>query len=283
MRTVLTIGVVSSVVVGSAIVSTAQSQAPAVSAAAKLEGAWVRTDPDGSGSFRGLGKNIPAAHLKAGVSMGGGARGGPGGRGGRGGRGAGQVDEYGNPLRGAGPASNGPHAEGDPYIVVAQPCGAGGGRGGGALLINPDSGGVHLAVSNDEVIFAGERGGVRHIYTDGRQHPSNWVPTGAGHSIGHWEGNVLVVDTVGLTPGAVPGGGMRSATTHLVERFEVAPDGKTLTISYTWDDPAIYEQPHTYGYIFDRAPGNPPYALEEWCDASDPIEKQSIIPPKQIK
>jgi hypothetical protein len=27
---------------------------------------------------------------------------------------------------------------------------------------------------------------------------------------------------------------------------------------------------------------DPPYALEEWCDASDPIEKQSIVPPKQI-
>ena len=182
-----------------------------------------------------------------------------------------------------GAANTGPHAEGDPYIVVAQPCGSGGGRGGGALLINPDSGGVHIVASKDEVIFAGERGGIRHIYIDGRQHPSNFQATGAGHSIGHWEGNVLVVDTVGLTPGAVPGGGMRSAATHLVERFEVAPGGKTMTIMYTWDDPAIYEQPHTYHYNFDRSPGNPPYALEEWCDASDPIEQQSIIPPKQIK
>ena len=55
-----------------------------------------------------------------------------------------------------------------------------------------------------------------------------------------------------------------------------------MTISYTWNDPAIYEQPQTYKYIFDRSPGAPPYALEEWCDASDPIEKQSIVPPKQI-
>ena len=76
---------------------------------------------------------------------------------------------------------------------------------------------------------------------------------------------------------------MRTAATHLIERFQVEPDGKTLTVTYTWDDSAIYEQPHTYRYIFDRAPGNPPYALEEWCDASDPIEKQSIVPPKQIK
>ncbi len=282
MRTLLTIGAVWAAMVGYAIRPAAQSQAPTMPAAALLEGAWVRTDPDGAGSFGGLGRSIPPAKLKAGVSMNAGGRGG-GGRGGRAGRGAGPVDEYGNPLRGAGAANTGPHAEGDPYIVVAQPCGSGGGRGGGALLINPDSGGVHLVASKDEVIFAGERGGIRHIYIDGRQHPSNFQATGAGHSIGHWEGNVLVVDTVGLTPGAVPGGGMRSAATHLIERFEVAPGGKTMTITYTWDDPAIYEQPHTYHYNFDRSPGNPPYALEEWCDASDPIEQQSIVPPKQIR
>jgi hypothetical protein len=123
---------------------------------------------------------------------------------------------------------------------------------------------------------------VRHIYTDGRPHPSPWTPTGAGHSVGHWEGRVLVVDTVGLTPGAVPGGGLRTAATHLTERFDVAPDGKTMTLTYTWEDPALYEQAHTYHYLFDRSPGNPPYAMEEWCDASDPIEKQSIVPPKQI-
>lgn len=239
----------------------------------RLEGAWVRTDPDGAGSFGGLGASIPPARLKPGVSMAGG-RGGRGGGAPGGGRGA---------RGGALPVETTPHKEGDPYIVVAQPCGGGGGRSGGALLINPDSGGVHFVVSKGEIIFAGERGGVRHIYMDGRPHPSPWTPTGAGHSVGRFEGDVLVVDTVGLTPGAVPGGGVRSAATHLVERFQVAADGKTMTITYTWDDPAIYEQPHTYRYLFDSAPGDPPYALEEWCDASDPVEKQSIVPPKQIK
>jgi|RhiMethySRZTD1v2_1073278.scaffolds.fasta_scaffold09241_6 hypothetical protein len=235
----------------------------------RLEGAWVRTDPEGSGSFGGLGANIPAARLKPGVSMSGGGR---GARGAGGGRGAPPT-----------PADAAPHKEGDPYIAVAQPCGGGAGRSGGALLINPDSGGVHLVISKDEIVFAGERGGVRHIYMDGRPHPSPWLPTGAGHSVGHFEGDVLVVETTGLTAGGVPGGGVRSPATRLIERFQVAPDGRTMTLTYTWDDPAIYEQPHTYRYIFDRAPGDPAYALEEWCDASDPIEKQSIVPPKQIK
>jgi len=186
---------------------------------------------------------------------------------------------------------NAPNAVGVPYIVVEQPCAVGGGRGNGGLLINPDSGGVHFVEHKDEVIFAGERGGVRHIYLDGRQHPPSAiaVPTGAGHSVGHYENGALIVETVGMLPGAVPGGGMRSPDTKLTERFEVAPDGKRLTVTYTWEDPKIYQKPHVYRYFFDRAPTvdvsgkSISYALEEWCDAGDPIEKQSIVPPKQVE
>ena len=135
-----------------AMISTFVLAAPQEPPAAwrRLEGAWVRTDPDGAGSFGGLGSNIPAAHLKPGVSMAGGGRGGRGGGPG-GGRG-------GAPNANAAAAPAGPHKEGDPYIAVAQPCGGGAGRSGGALLINPDSGGVHFVVSKNEVIFGGERG-----------------------------------------------------------------------------------------------------------------------------
>jgi hypothetical protein len=239
----------------------------------RLEGDWVRIDPDGAGSFGGLGASIPPAQLLPGVSAGAGRGGGRGG-------GAG---------RGAPPStSSGPNPEGVPYIVVAQPCAGGfGGRSNGALLVNPDSGGVHFVEHKDEVIFAGERGGVRHFYTDGRQHPTPWSPTPAGHSIAHYEGRTLVVETVGMMPGGVPGGGVRTPETRLQERFDVSADGQRLTITYTWDDAKVYQKPHVYRYYFDRAPTmnsggtQVSYALEEWCDAGDPVEKQSIVPPKQ--
>ena len=89
-------------------------------------------------------------------------------------------------------------------------------------------------------------------------------------------------------PGGVPGGGVRTAQTVLLERFEVSADGQRLTVTYTWNDPKVYQKPHEYRYYFERAPtvnsGGKPvsYALEEWCDAGDPVEKQSIVPPKQI-
>ena len=240
--------------------TTAQSPAPPN---LHIEGDWVRIDPNGVGSFDGLSSVIPPAQLLPGVSA--------GGRGGR--------------RRGAPAGDSGPHAAGDPYIVVQQPCNgaAGGGRGNGALLLNPDSGGIHIIEQKDEVILAGERGGVRHIYLDAESHPNAKVstPTWAGHSVGHYEGRTLVVETTGFTSASVPGGGRRDAGTRLAERFDVSPDGKRLVVTYTWSDPAIYRTPHEYRYFFDRLPPGS-YALEEWCDAGDPLEKQSIVPPEQI-
>lgn len=247
------------------------AQSPAA-ANTRLEGDWVRIDPDGAGSFDGLGASIKPAQLLPGVSA-------PAGRGrGRGGRGGAPAAQ-----------PSGPNPEGVPYIVVDRPCSGGvGGRSNGALLVNPDSGGVHIIEHKDEVIFAGERGGVRHFYMDGRAHPTPWTPTPAGHSVGRYEGNALVVETTGFTPAGVPGGGVRTPQTTLVERFEVSPDGTRLTITYTWNDPKVYQAPHVYRYYFERAPtvssggAAVSYALEEWCDAGDPLEKQSIVPPKQI-
>jgi hypothetical protein len=98
--------------------------------------------------------------------------------------------------------------------------------------------------------------------------------------VGRYDGNVLVVETVGLTPGAVVAGGQRTPETRLTERFEVAPDGGRMTITYTWQDPKIYQKPHTYTYHFDRLPPGS-YVFEDWCDASDPIERQGVAPPPQ--
>jgi hypothetical protein len=253
----------------------AGASSPGQDRSGRIEGAWVRTDPEGSGSFGGLAANFPQAVLTPEAA---GARGGGGGRGGRGGGG-----------RGAAPAEGrGPLRPGEAVIAVTMPCGGrAGGAGYGGALITPDSVGVHFVQSKDEVILAGERAGVRHIYIDGRKHPdrSRWTPVAAGHSIGWYEGDVLVVETVGFSPGAVPGGGMRSPETTLTERFTVSPDGGTMTVHYTWTDPAIFAQPHSYLLIFERAPAfdGLSWALEEWCDASDPEEQQSIVAPEQLR
>jgi hypothetical protein len=51
-------------------------------------------------------------------------------------------------------------------------------------------------------------------------------------------------------------------------------------VTFTWDDPKIYRKPQTYEYIYYKDPPST-YALEEWCDSSDPLQRQSIVPPPQ--
>jgi hypothetical protein len=247
--------------------ATAQQPRPETAPNRRIEGDWVRRDTVGGGSFGGIAAGYTQATLTAeAIAQRDGARG------------------------AAPPAPRGPaytqtarNAPGQPYIVSTRPCGGGPVAGNGANMINPDSGGFHLIEDKDEVIMAGERGGSRRIFVDGRKHPdpSRWTPSGAGHSIGHYEGEVLVVDTVGFSPGTTWAGGIRGPETRLTERFQVAPDGKSLTVTYTWDDPKIFQKPHTYQHVYDRVPPVS-YAFDEWCDASDPVEQQGIVPPVQL-
>ena len=242
----------------------AQTKPQSLSGIERLEGDWVRIDPNGSGDFGGLTSKFTLASLTS-----------------QGTAAAEAMRRVQNAPRGPAYTEDKPHNPGEPYIVVSRPC-AQGPFGGGALGINPDSGAIHFVVSKDEIILAPERGGIRHIYLDGRKHPdvSRWTPTGSGHSIGHAENGELVVDTMGIAPGPVTAGGWRTPESHLTERFVISPDGNHLTIKYYWDDPKIYQKPHEYQYELDRLPGGS-YAFEEWCDASDPIEQQSITPPPQ--
>lgn len=81
---------------------------------------------------------------------------------------------------------------------------------------------------------------VRTIHLDMDEHPSNIVPSRSGHSIGTWEDDVLVVDTVGFEEGwleATFSGVKHSDQLHTVERFSVSEDGKSLTQQYVASDP----------------------------------------------
>jgi len=99
----------------------------------------------------------------------------------------------------------------------------------------------------------------RHIYTDGQNHPDPDVfdPTTVGHSVGRWQGNTLVVDTVGFSDKGVlliPGGGVRSPESRLAERYTLV-DQDTLRVTYTWTDRTTLRAPHSYTYIYRRAEG----------------------------
>jgi hypothetical protein len=85
---------------------------------------------------------------------------------------------------------------------------------------------------------------VRRIWTDGRPHPADPDPTYVGHSIGHWEGDTLVVDTVGLRDDTVFDitGARHSAALHVIERIHrLSPD--RLEDQITVEDPVAFTGP----------------------------------------
>ncbi|HEX5419876.1 MAG TPA: hypothetical protein VFY39_07735 [Gammaproteobacteria bacterium] len=89
----------------------------------------------------------------------------------------------------------------------------------------------------------------RTIYMDGRSHPRNYVHTYYGHSIGWWEGDTLVVDTVGYNEAFwMDRRGMpHTDQMHTVERFTRA-DSETMKYEITVDDPGAYSKPWTTSF-----------------------------------
>ena len=79
---------------------------------------------------------------------------------------------------------------------------------------------------------------VRTIHLNMESHPNDIIPSRAGHSIGKWDGDTLIVDTIGFAEGYLdPRNGVKhSDALHTVEKFSLSEDGKTLSISYTGDD-----------------------------------------------
>lgn len=109
--------------------------------------------------------------------------------------------------------------------------------------------------------------GYRQVFMDGRKHPSgddlqlSWQ----GHSIGHWERDTLVVDTVGFNDLTWFDnyGHVHSDKMHVVERFTRADLGH-LNVSMLVDDPGAYSRPFTLHYTAELMPNAE--LMEYICD-----------------
>ena len=104
--------------------------------------------------------------------------------------------------------------------------------------------------SDDKIVLTyGFMGLVRNIHMDMDEHPDDIVPSRGGHSIGRWEGNTLVVDTIGYEPGFLSAGRggsvLHSDQMHSVERFDLSEDGEWLIMTYTIEDPLYLAEPYT--------------------------------------
>ena len=92
-----------------------------------------------------------------------------------------------------------------------------------------------------------------------KQHPTAVKPSRAGHSIGRWEGDTLVVDTVGFLPGFLSTPVRNSDKLHVVERFSLDTAKMALTRSYSAEDPVYLKGKYTGSdtVLVADAPFNP--------------------------
>jgi hypothetical protein len=102
-------------------------------------------------------------------------------------------------------------------------------------------------IQTSTVIYmvSGFENALRLIYIDGRKHtdPDVVVRTYNGDSVGHWEGDTLVVDTTSMIPEHhwIDTGVAVSNDFHIIERIRLQNDGKVLEIKYTLLDPQNWE------------------------------------------
>jgi hypothetical protein len=117
---------------------------------------------------------------------------------------------------------------------------------------------------------------VRVIFMDGRGHPSQDAPhTKMGHSIGHWEGDELVVDTTHIAPSTITNNGLdHSDKIHMVERYRLSPDGKRLMATQWFEDPEVLDNNGARFIVWAKQPGQHVYPYE--CDPSFVLEYQGV-------
>ncbi len=127
---------------------------------------------------------------------------------------------------------------------------------------------MEIIFSPGRVTMLGEVDGnrMRRIFTDGRKHPEDPDLTFHGHSIGHWEGDTLVVDTVGVAPQAPIAqseaiGLSNNGDMHVVERIRLT-DENTLEDIITITAPKVFTKPWTTTSYFKRLRG-PQYDIVE--------------------
>jgi hypothetical protein len=90
----------------------------------------------------------------------------------------------------------------------------------------------------------GDAGRVREIFMDGRKHPADALPAWWGHSVGRWEGDTLVIDTVGYNDifWFDSRGTPHSEQLHTIERWTRTNYG-TLVNDFTMEDPGVFSRP----------------------------------------
>ena len=125
----------------------------------------------------------------------------------------------------------------------------------------------------------------RYLYLNRTAHVDADIfdPSTNGDSIAHWEGDTLVVDTVGFHGEhgitAIPGGGFRTEKSRLVERYRLLENGAILSVAFTWTDPTVFKSAHSYEFRYYKLAAT--YEPRQWlpCDPYNEERSRFLDPP----
>ena len=127
------------------------------------------------------------------------------------------------------------------------------------------------------ILFEGNIHSYRQIFMDGRKHPADPNPTWYGHSVGHWEKDTLVIDTVGFNDlfwfDFV--GHPHTEQLHTIERY-TRTDMATMTEEVMIDDPGAYKNPFTIVASHRLLPGDE--LMEYICQENNRDQKHLVGP-----
>ena len=129
---------------------------------------------------------------------------------------------------------------------------------------------VNRITQNKDTIelLYGQMGLKRTIFMNVKDHPAATKLTRAGHSIGRWEGDTLVVDTARFLPGVLNAPVRNSDKLHVVERFTLDPKTMKLTRAYEADDPT---------YLKGVYKGSDVIGIADAAYAKDQCKEQGFI------
>jgi hypothetical protein len=147
--------------------------------------------------------------------------------------------------------------------------------------VNP----MYIVQGRRTVVFINEGGPeVRHIYLD-VPHTAHPKPSPYGESVGHYEGDTLVVDTVGLSADTYIDNYRTPHTTqeHVIERYRLINDGAALQVDIRVEDPGTFNMAWSARQVYRK--GQPEESLggqllEAICSENNPnfIESASVSP-----
>ena len=103
------------------------------------------------------------------------------------------------------------------------------------------------------VMLFEDAAGFRQIFLDGRSHPTDPNPTWLGHSVGRWEADTLVIDSIGFNDRSWINAYPHTEQLHMVERYRRTAYGQ-LEIVVVFEDPGTFTRPWTMNLVWYLAP-----------------------------